>query len=200
MEAIATRFSKPADRVTLLRAVLIAVCALLVIPPLATGRHPGLLPVVLGGIAFLLDAVDGAVARRTGTESEAGAHFDTATDAALVLVLSVATVGVVGPWTLAIGAMYYVVAAVGLFRPHLRAPLPPSRSRKLIGAFQPLALLLALVPGIPPALTAASPAVALPLLLFSFGRDVAALERRHHSAPRIRGRGEAIRQGQGTPG
>ncbi|MCY1673770.1 hypothetical protein OVA06_03400 [Pseudarthrobacter sp. SL88] len=118
--------------------------------------------------------------------SEAGARFDSATDAFLVLVLSVATVAVVGPWTLAIGAMYYVVAAAGLVRPHLRQPLPRSTARKVIGAVQPLALLvalvMALVPGMPTALAAAAPAVALPLLLFSFGRDVVALERRHHAS------------------
>ena len=192
VETIATWRPTPADRITLVRAALAAACAVLAVPPLFTGpgqvpgQGTGLLLVVLGGTALLLDAVDGRVARRTGTASEAGARFDSATDAFLVLVLSVATVAVVGLWTLAIGAMYYVVAAAGLVRPHLRQPLPRSTARKVIGAVQPLALLLALVmalvPGMPPALAAAAPAVALPLLLFSFGRDVVALERRHHAS------------------
>ncbi|KQQ90805.1 CDP-alcohol phosphatidyltransferase family protein [Arthrobacter sp. Leaf137] len=190
METIATWRPTPADRITLVRAALAAACAVLVVLPLftghAAGQGTGLLLVVLGGTALLLDAVDGRVARRTGTASEAGARFDSATDAFLVLVLSVATVAVVGLWTLAIGAMYYVVAAAGLVRPHLRQPLPRSTARKVIGAVQPLALLVALVvalvPGMPPALAAAAPAVALPLLLFSFGRDVVALERRHHAS------------------
>ena len=190
VETIATWRPTPADRITLVRAALAAACAVLAVPPLftgqATGQGTGLLLVVLGGTALLLDAVDGRVARRTGTASEAGARFDSATDAFLVLVLSVATVAVVGLWTLAIGAMYYVVAAAGLVRPHLRQPLPRSTARKVIGAVQPLALLvalvMALVPGMPPALAAAAPAVALPLLLFSFGRDVVALERLHHAS------------------
>jgi len=191
VETIATWRPTPADRITLVRAALAAACAVLAVPPLFAGQVPGQVPgpgtglllVILGSTALLLDAVDGRVARRTGTASEAGARFDSATDAFLVLVLSVATVTVVGLWTLTIGAMYYVVAAAGLVRPHLREPLPRSTARKVIGAVQPLALLLALVtalvPGMPPALAAAAPAVALPLLLFSFGRDVVALERRH---------------------
>lgn len=190
METIATWRPTPADRITLVRAALAAACAVLAVTPLLAGVVPGegngLLLVILGSTALLLDAVDGPVARRTGTASEAGARFDSATDAFLVLVLSVATVTVVGLWTLVIGAMYYLVAAAGLVRPHLRQPLPRSTARKVIGAAQPLALLLALVvalvPGMPPVLAAAAPAVALPLLLFSFGRDVVALERRHRAS------------------
>ncbi len=194
VETIATWRPTPADRITLVRAALAAACAVLAVPPLFAGPVPGQVPgegtglllVILGSTALLLDAVDGPVARRTGTASEAGARFDSATDAFLVLVLSVATVAVVGLWTLAIGSMYYVVVAAGLVRPHLRESLPRSTARKVIGAVQPLALLLALVmalvPGMPSAVAAAAPAVALPLLLFSFGRDVVALERRHFAS------------------
>lgn len=174
------RFSTAADRVTLLRAVLVALCGVLAVPALVSGQRPDQLLVVVGSVAFLLDAVDGFVARRTGTASTAGARLDTATDAALVLVLSVATCAVVGFWTLCIGALYYVFVAAGRLRPHLRGPLPPSAARKAFGAFQPFALLLALTPGIPPAVAAAAPALALPLLIFSFGRDVVELERRRH--------------------
>ncbi|MDQ0731075.1 CDP-alcohol phosphatidyltransferase family protein [Arthrobacter sp. B1I2] len=171
------RFSTPADRVTLLRAVLVALCAVVAVPQLFAGRPADLLLPVLGGVAFLLDGLDGVVARRTGTASAAGARFDAATDAALVLVLSVAAAPVAGWWTLGTGAMYYVFVAAGLFRPHLREPLPPSASRKAIGAFQPFALLVPLLPGMPAA--AAFPAVALALLAFSFTRDLVQLETRH---------------------
>jgi phosphatidylglycerophosphate synthase len=173
------RFSTPADRVTLLRAVLVALCAVVAVPQLLAGRGTDLLLPVLGWVAFLLDGVDGAVARRTGTASPAGARFDAATDAALVLVLSVAAAAVAGYWTLAIGGMYYVFVAAGFFRPHLRAALPPSFSRKAIGAFQPFALLVGLLPGIP--LATVFPALALALLTFSFTRDVVQLETRHRS-------------------
>ncbi len=56
-------FTTPADRVTLLRAVLLACCATMAVPALLGGSPPGHSFVVLGGLAFLLDAVDGAVAR-----------------------------------------------------------------------------------------------------------------------------------------
>lgn len=170
------RFSTPADRVTLLRAVLVALCAVMAVPQLFTGPGTDLFLPVLGGTAFLLDGVDGFVARRTGTASAAGARFDGATDAALVLVLSIAAAAVAGPWTLAIGGMYYVFVAAGFFRPHLRAILPPSTSRKAIGAFQPFALLVALLPGVPAAAAGSVPALALGLLVFSFTRDVVQLE------------------------
>jgi phosphatidylglycerophosphate synthase len=177
------RRSTPADRVTLLRAVLVACCAVLTVPGLFTGRPPGPALAVVGTVAFLLDAVDGPVARRTGTASAAGARLDTGTDAALVLVLSCATAGPVGPWTLAIGLLYYAFVAAGRFRPHLRGPLPASPARKAIGAFQPFALLLALAPGVPPWLALLGPAMALPLLVVSFARDTAELERLHRRPP-----------------
>jgi phosphatidylglycerophosphate synthase len=172
------RFSTPADRVTLLRAVLVALCAVLAVPQLFTGPRTDLLLPVLGSVAFLLDGLDGAVARRTGTSSAEGARLDGATDAALVLVLSVAAAPVAGAWTVATGAMYYAFVAAAFFRPRLRGTLPPSASRKAIGALQPFALLVALLPGIAPALATLVPALALALLAFSFTRDVVQLESR----------------------
>lgn len=175
------RFSTPADRVTLLRAVLAALCAALAVPQLFTGPRPELLIPALGGVAYLLDGLDGAVARRTGTSSTAGARFDAATDAGLVLALSIAAAARVGPWVFAIGGMYYAFVAAGRFRPHLRAPLPTSPSRKAIGAFQPFALLISLIPGVPAPAAAAVPALALALLAFSFARDVVQLEHLHRT-------------------
>ena len=175
------RFSTPADRVTLLRAILVALCAVLAVPQLFTGRRTDLLLPVLGGAAFLLDGLDGVVARRTGTSSAAGARFDSATDAALVLVLSVAAAPVAGPWTLGIGSLYYAFGAAGVFRPHLRVSLPPRVSRKAIGAFQPFALLAALLPAVPTVAAASLPALALALLTVSFTRDVIQLEHLHRA-------------------
>ncbi|MBT2522043.1 CDP-alcohol phosphatidyltransferase family protein [Arthrobacter sp. ISL-28] len=175
------RFSTSADRITLLRAVLVALCAVLAVPGLFVAGPADPLVVIVGAAAFLLDAVDGPVARRTGTASVAGARFDTATDAALVLVLSCATAAAIGPWTLCIGALYYVFVASGHIRLHLRGPLPANAARKAIGAYQPFALLLALTPGMAPAVAAAAPALALLLLVFSFARDVVQLERQHHT-------------------
>jgi phosphatidylglycerophosphate synthase len=175
------RFSSPADRVTLLRAVLVGLCTVLAVPGLFTGIPAGFLLPALGGLAFLLDGLDGVVARRTGTSSAAGARFDAATDAALVLALAIAAGAVVGPWILASGALYYLFVAAGSVRPHLRAALPPSPSRKAIGALQPLALLVALIPGVPTAAAVTVTAVALALLVFSFTRDVVLLEKRRRA-------------------
>src|SRR6478735_226935 len=138
---------------------------------------------LLGAIALALDAVDGPVARRTRSASDAGARLDTETDAALTRVLSCAAAAVAGLWVLLIGLLYYAFAAAGRFRPALRKTLPPSRARKAIGAFQPCALLLALTPGIPAVPAAGLLFAALALLLFSFGRDVAVLERRGPAEP-----------------
>ena len=82
----------PADWVTLTRALLSAGAA-------ATRRRlrrtrPLAVPalVVLASVALVLDAVDGQVARRTGTVTPFGARFDGEVDAFLILVLSVAVV------------------------------------------------------------------------------------------------------------
>jgi phosphatidylglycerophosphate synthase len=183
----------------LLRAVLVALCAVLAVPVLLTGVRPGPLLVIVGAVAFLLDAMDGPVARRAGTASAAGARLDTATDAALVLVLSCAPAATVGPWTLCIGVLYYVFVAAGRIWPHLRSPLPPRAGSKAIGAFQPFALLLALTPDIPPAVGVAAAGVALPLLVFSFARDVILLERRRRaSVPRILGTRNWLESGRDT--
>lgn len=172
------RFTTPADRVTLLRAVLVACCATMAVPVLL-GSPPGPSFVVLGGLAFLLDAVDGAVARRTGSSSQAGARLDVQTDAALVLVLSCAAVRSLGPWVLAVGLMWYAFVAAGRIRPALRGVLRPNRLRKVIGAYQAFALLLALTPGVPEGLGTGAVALALLTLAASFGRDVLELERTH---------------------
>jgi phosphatidylglycerophosphate synthase len=149
------------------------------VPALLSGSSPGPSFVVLGGLAFLLDAVDGAVARRTGSSSLAGARLDVQTDAALVLVLSCAAARSLGPWVLAIGLMWYVFVAAGQVRPALRGVLRPSRLRKIIGAYQPFAFLLALTPGVPEGFGTGAVALALLTLVASFGRDVTELERSH---------------------
>lgn len=182
------RFSTPADRVTLLRAVLVACCATVTVGGLSAGPAAAGLVVLLGTPALLLDAVDGRVARMTGTASVEGSLLDTDTDGALVLVLACAVAETVGPWTLAIGLAYYVFLAAGKVRPYLREPLAPRTTRKVIGALQPSALLFALVPGVPPGLGALGLGLALLLLLSSFGRDVLELERLNSNRRSLRRR------------
>lgn len=171
------RFSTPADRVTLGRAGIVACCAAETVVGLVAGAGPSLLVVVLGTAAFLLDAVDGRVARFTGCATAEGSRLDSDTDAALVLVLSCAAAGKFGLWPLGIGLMYYAFLAAAWFRPSLKNPLPSSTVRRVIGATQPAALLFALLPAVTPALGAMVLGPALGLLAFSFGRDVVKLER-----------------------
>ena len=61
----------------------------------------------LAVVALALDAVDGRVARRTGTASAVGARFDMEVDAVLVLLLSVYVARSLGLWVLAIGSAHY---------------------------------------------------------------------------------------------
>jgi phosphatidylglycerophosphate synthase len=169
----------PADRVTLVRAVLVACCAAMAAAAILGDRTPGVLFIAVGSLAFVLDAVDGAVARYFGCASPAGAKLDVQTDAALVLVLSCAAAGSHGPWVIAIGLMWYLFTAAGWLRPALRGKLRASSARKVIGAYQPFAFLLALTPGMPEEIGFAALALAFVALTASFGRDIVELERGH---------------------
>lgn len=172
-------FSTTADRVTLSRAVLGGGCATIVVLALAGAVPPRSWWLLLLAVpAVLLDAVDGAVARRTGTASEPGSRLDMETDAAVLLVLSVPLAMVLGPWVLAVGLMRYAYVAVSWWRPALRGPLRYSRFRRSVAALQAGALTVALVPVVPLPVAALVVALALALLTVSFGRDVVAQERR----------------------
>lgn len=173
----------PADRVTLVRALLVACCAALTVLGLLAPRPPAALLLVLGTTAFGLDAFDGVVARRTRCASADGARLDTETDAALTLVLSVAAAADLAAWVLLTGMMYYAFSVAGRFRPALRRALPVSHGRKAIGASQPLTLLFVLLPGAPVILKTTAVLLGLALLSFSFGRDLITLERTHRGEP-----------------
>lgn len=177
------RFSTPADRITLFRAVLVGCCATIIVPTLGTALEPGWLLIVIGTVAFVLDALDGRVARHFGCASEDGARLDMEVDAALLLVLCWAAVGALGWWTLAIGLMRYAFVAASWIRPALKAPLQPSMVRKFIGAAQAFALLVALAPGMPVAIGATVVTLALLLLTVSFARDVSVMEWSYHQHP-----------------
>ncbi|MBP2216285.1 CDP-alcohol phosphatidyltransferase family protein [Arthrobacter sp. CAN_C5] len=171
-------YSGPADRVTLLRAVLAGGCATIVVLSL-WGDVPtrSWWLVLLAAPAVLLDAVDGAVARRTGTASPAGARLDMETDAILLLVLSIPVALTVGWWALLIGLMRYLYVAASWFRPVLRVDLEFSQFRRVVAATQGVVLVVILVPLTPVALAVPVAAASLLLLAASFGRDVVALER-----------------------
>jgi phosphatidylglycerophosphate synthase len=174
----AGRWSGPADRVTLGRTVLIGGSATVGIMVLAGELSPR--PwwlLVLVAPALALDGVDGFVARRTGTASAAGARLDMEMDAALLLVLSAVSIRSLGWWVLALGGMRYAFVAAAWFRPHLQAPLAFSQFRRVVAAVQGVTLAVALAPILPLPSARAVVALALVLLVVSFGRDVRTLER-----------------------
>jgi phosphatidylglycerophosphate synthase len=170
------RWLGPADRVTLARAVLVGGVTALVTDRLGEDA-PVMVLVALASVALLLDAVDGQVARRTGTASPMGARFDMEVDAFLILVLSVHVATSLGAWVLAIGAMRYVFVAATWVAPWLGSALPPSFARKTVAALQGIILVVAGAGVLPRPVTAVSVGLALTLLMWSFGRDIVWLRR-----------------------
>jgi phosphatidylglycerophosphate synthase len=161
----------PADRVTLTRATLVGGVAALTADSFE--RHPPVVAlVVLTAVALALDAVDGQVARRTGTASALGARFDMEVDAFLLLVLSAYLTRPIGGWVLAIGAMRYAFVLATWLLPWMRATLPPRYWRKVVAAVQGVTLVSATAGLLPRPLVAAALAASLVLLVESFGRDV----------------------------
>ncbi|QIM22125.1 CDP-alcohol phosphatidyltransferase family protein [Phycicoccus sp. HDW14] len=159
-----------------MRALLTGVVAVLVgLDLLSASPPPRQVLVTVAAVALVLDGVDGAVARRTGTVSAFGARFDAETDAVLVLVLAVLAAADVGAWVLLIGlARYFLLGAQALV-PRLRAPVRPRYWRKVVAVVQVLALLVAVAGVVPHAVAVAVLGAALSLLAASFGTE--ALER-----------------------
>jgi phosphatidylglycerophosphate synthase len=179
----------PADWVTLTRMLLIAGVTALVADSF-NRPLPVTALVTLAAVALALDAVDGQVARRTGTATPAGARIDGETDAFLILVLSIAVSRDYGGWVLAIGAARYAFLLAGWLIPWLRAPLAPRFWRKVVAAIQGIALTVAASGVTSRAVGMITVAVALLLLAESFGHDVVWLYRtqagpRVHRAVRI---------------
>lgn len=161
----------PADLVTLTRATL--ACAVAALVADSFFRQPVVTVLVgLAVIALSLDAVDGWVARSTGTASPFGARFDGEADAFLMLILSVYVADALGGWLLAIGLARYVFGAAGWWVPWLRGQLPPRYWRKVVAATQGVVLVWAAAGVGPLLLMYAALTGALALLAESFGRDV----------------------------
>ena len=161
----------PADWVTLTRALLIAGVAGLVADSFSRPVSVTAL-VTLSIVALVLDAVDGQVARRTGTATALGGRIDGEADAFLILLLSIAVSQDYGGWVLIIGAAHYALLLAGRLIPWLAAPLPPRYWRKVVAAVQGIVLTVA-VSGVLDRLAGMiAVAAALLLLAESFGRDV----------------------------
>jgi phosphatidylglycerophosphate synthase len=175
MAAARRRSDEPAihqaDWVTLTRAVLCAGVAGLVADSFERPVAITAL-VAISAIALALDAVDGQVARLTGTATALGARFDGEVDAFLILLLSIVVSRAYGSWVLIIGAARYVFLLAGWLIPWLAAPLPPRYWRKVVCAVQGIVLTVAASAVLDPLAGMTVVAVALLLLAESFGRDV----------------------------
>ena len=95
----------PANQVTMVRALLVALIAALIGEP----TLPACARAAAGAaaIATLLDGVDGWLARRTQMASAFGARFDMETDALLIQVLAILAwqYGKAGAWVLVSGLL-----------------------------------------------------------------------------------------------
>lgn len=172
----------PANATTAARSTLVGLITAIVATSITA---PVSVPLLIGLTipALALDAVDGWIARRTDTATELGARFDMEVDAFLLLALSVYVAPTVGWWALGIGLLRYLFVAVGWVVPWMAATLPPRYWRKVVAAVAGIALTVAASGVFPRWVDVAVTAVALTLLLESFGRDVLWLVR-HRRAPR----------------
>jgi len=158
----------PANQITTMRAMLVALVAALIgeprFPHVATSAAAATV------VVSALDGVDGWLARRHQIASSFGARFDMEIDALLILVLAILVTEFekAGPWVILSGLLRYIFVGAGKYWPRLRAPLFASRRRQAVCVVQILALNLAIVPAIQPPLSAAMAAVALAALAWSF--------------------------------
>lgn len=167
----------PADLVTVGRGLLVLGCAALVVRGLAEeGSARSWWVAGLAAVAYVLDGVDGYVARRTGTVTERGGLLDTAVDGTLVLVLSVA-LSPLAPWALLGGLLYPGFLLVQVWRTRWRRPLPRSRRRRLAGGALTVVLVVGCAPPWPPLVVQMALATAVALVTWSFLVDVRWLER-----------------------
>ncbi|MFO1351954.1 MAG: CDP-alcohol phosphatidyltransferase family protein [Gammaproteobacteria bacterium] len=167
-----------ANRVTLLRAALVAcLCGLLGSPVVVAEQ--GWLMCTLALAASALDAVDGWLARRSGATSRFGARFDMEIDALFILVLAVLVwqTGRVGAWIWLAGGLRYLFLAAGWLWPWLGSDLPASKRRQTVCVVQILVLITCLSPPMGPFLSVIMSAGSLVSLVASFAIDVIWLAR-----------------------
>ena len=172
----------PANYVTMIRAMLVALVAALIGHP----ATPEMLWCVIGLTALMaaLDGLDGWLARRSRMASEFGARFDMETDAGLILALSILVWQheKTGAWVLLCGLMRYGFVAAGWLLSWLAQPLPSTRRGKTVAVGQLLGLSVALAPIVPPPLSAIAAALALTALAWSFAIDIKWLSRQYRDA------------------
>jgi phosphatidylglycerophosphate synthase len=165
----------PANRVTIIRAMLVALTAGLIDEPLLT--RMAWTAAIVGTIVAILDGVDGWLARRTRMASAFGARIDMETDALLIMVLSLLVWrhGKAGGWILLGGLMRYAFIAAGWMLPWMAGPLTPTRRAKTISVVHVVGLIVALAPIVSLPLSAVVVAATLAVLAWSFAVDVGRL-------------------------
>ena len=183
----------PADAVTLTRAVLVGGLTALVADSFAVpASAPVAVMVALASLALALDAVDGKVARRTGTVTPVGARFDMEVDAFLVLVLASYDVRLLGGWVLLIGLARYVLMAAGWVLPWLNGPTPPRFWAKVVAAVQGIVLTVVASDLLPRPAATGLALVAVAMLAESFGRQIWWLYR--HARPAVPAGARSLRR------
>ena len=173
-----------ANQVTLARAILVIV--LLGLLGESADIQVMWSAVIIASVALASDALDGWLARRTGTVSDFGARFDMETDAALVAVLALLAWWWerAGMWVLLAGVARYVFAAGVCCCHWMRRELPPSLRRKAVCVVQLVALVLCVAPLLPESLSALCAALGVGALLGSFAIDTLWLARAAHADPK----------------
>jgi len=169
----------PANQITTLRAVLVALVAGLIGEP----RLPvvGVWAVGLSVIVAMLDGIDGWLARRSHMASDFGARFDMEVDAALIMALAILAWrhDKAGAWVVLSGLLRYLFVAAGWWWQWLQRPLPPVRRRQAICVVQILVLIVVMMPAVTPPISTVLSAVALGALCYSFLIDILWLWRQH---------------------
>jgi len=167
----------PANHVTMIRAMLVALIASLIgepeIPYVAAAAAAAAM------VMIVLDGVDGWLARRSRMVSAFGARFDMETDAVFVMVMSILVWqhGKAGPWILLGGMMRYAFVSAGWWLPWMARPLRPTRRARTITICHMAGLSVALAPIVPVPLSAIAVAATLIALSWSFAVDVRRLWR-----------------------
>ena len=164
----------PANYVTTIRVMLVALIASLIGEPAAPLFAMSTAVVVAG-----LDGFDGWLARRSRMLSDFGARYDMETDAAFVLALSVLAwqYGKAGTWVLLSGLMRYFFVAAAWLLPWMGRPLRPTSRGKTICVIQMIGLIMVISPRVAATVSARVAAGALAALSLSFAIDVMGLWR-----------------------
>lgn len=153
-------------------ALVLALVACLV----ADGAPPwGVFAVAV--LAFALDGLDGWLARSEGRASGFGARFDMEVDSLLALVLAALAwqSGSVGAYIIILGLPRYAFWIAQFPCPWLNGDLPERFSRKVVCVVQISALILALVPSVPPFFASTVVGASALALIWSFWLDVQVL-------------------------